>query len=64
MSDHDRSDLDMPPAQFRKLGGELLELAAQWLADDGARSPATSRCANTSTSACRPKPNSNCSPRT
>ena len=32
---HDRfTDLDMPPEQFRQLGGELLELAAQWLGDE------------------------------
>jgi glutamate/tyrosine decarboxylase-like PLP-dependent enzyme len=32
MTDARFTDLDMPVEQFRELGGELLELAAQWLA--------------------------------
>ena len=41
---HDRfTDLDMPPEQFRQLGGELLELAAQWLADEPS-APVLRRC--------------------
>jgi hypothetical protein len=43
MTDHDFTDLDMPPGQFRQLGGELLELAAQWLADE-ASAPVLRRC--------------------
>jgi glutamate/tyrosine decarboxylase-like PLP-dependent enzyme len=43
MTDHDFTDLDMPPGQFRQLGGELLELAAQWLADETS-APVLRRC--------------------
>jgi glutamate/tyrosine decarboxylase-like PLP-dependent enzyme len=43
MADHDFTDLDMPPGQFRQLGGELLELAAQWLAEEPG-APVLRRC--------------------
>ncbi len=36
MTDDDFTALDMPPEQFRQLGGKFLELAAQWLADEPA----------------------------
>jgi glutamate/tyrosine decarboxylase-like PLP-dependent enzyme len=34
MTDTGVTDLDMPPDQFRRLGGEFLDLAAQWLAQE------------------------------
>jgi glutamate/tyrosine decarboxylase-like PLP-dependent enzyme len=43
MTGQDFTDLDMSPGQFRQLGGELLELAAQWLADE-ASAPVLRRC--------------------
>ena len=43
MTGQDFTDLDMSPAQFRQLGGELLGLAAQWLADE-ASAPVLRRC--------------------
>ena len=43
MTGQDFTDLDMSPGQFRQLGGELLGLAAQWLADE-ASAPVLRRC--------------------
>ena len=43
VTDHDFTDLDMPPEQFRQLGGGLLDLAAQWLADEP-HAPVLRRC--------------------
>jgi glutamate/tyrosine decarboxylase-like PLP-dependent enzyme len=43
MTGQDFTDIDMSPGQFRQLGGELLELAAQWLADE-ASAPVLRRC--------------------
>jgi aromatic-L-amino-acid/L-tryptophan decarboxylase len=34
MADIDHTDLDMPVERFRQLGGEFLDLAAHWLADE------------------------------
>ena len=43
MDHDDTSTLDMPIERFRQLGGELLELAAQWLADEP-NAPVLRRC--------------------
>jgi glutamate/tyrosine decarboxylase-like PLP-dependent enzyme len=43
MDHDDTSALDMPIERFRQLGGEFLELAAQWLADEPS-APVLRRC--------------------
>ena len=43
MDHDDTSALDMPVERFRQLGGELLELAAQWLAEEP-DAPVLRRC--------------------